>query len=82
VVEPGWKVVAANGESIGRVDQVLGEPERDIFDGLEVAGGLLGRRRYVPAEVVAEITPGLIRLSVDERELEQIEERVEPPGGG
>jgi hypothetical protein len=60
---------------------VLGEPDNDIFDGLAVSGGLLEKRRYVPSEVVGEITEGTIRLTVGELELEEIEERIEPPGG-
>jgi ribosomal 30S subunit maturation factor RimM len=81
VVEPGWEVVDAAGEPVGAVAEVLGEPDNDIFDGLAVAGSVLEQRRYVPAEVVGEITQGTIRLTVGKRELEEIEERVEPPGG-
>jgi hypothetical protein len=81
VVEPGWEVVDASGAPVGAVAEVLGEPDNDIFDGLAVWGGVLAKRRYVPSEVVGEITEGTIRLTVGERELEEIEERVEPPGG-
>lgn len=79
VIEPGWKVVGAGGEQIGRVEEVLGEPERDIFDGLSVSEGLLSRRRYVPAEVVGEITRGSIRLTVAAAALAELEHRGEPP---
>jgi hypothetical protein len=81
VVEPGWNVVGAGGKHVGRVDEVLGEPEADIFDGLAVSGGLLGRRHYVPAEVVGEITTGTVRLTVDAAQLAELEQRVQPPGG-
>jgi hypothetical protein len=81
VIEPGWKVEAASGRVVGRVEEVLGETQLDIFDGLVVASGLLGRRRYVPAEVVGEIVPGLVRLTVDEDRLEEVEHQAEPPGG-
>jgi hypothetical protein len=81
VIEPGWKVEAASGGAVGRVEEVLGETQLDIFDGLVVAGGLLGRRRYVPAEVVGEIVAGLVRLTIDEDRLEEVEHRTEPPGG-
>jgi hypothetical protein len=60
---------------------VIGEPSADIFDGLAVSGGLLGKRRYVPAEVVDEITEGQVRLTVEADALDEIEARVEPPGG-
>lgn len=81
MIEPGWAVVGANGDPVGRVDEVIGEPEADIFDGLAFSGGLLGRRRYVPAEVVGEITRGTVKLTVDADRLEELEEKVQPPGG-
>ena len=81
MVERGWAVVGAGGDVVGQVAEVIGEPEADIFDGLAVSGGPLGRRRYVPAEVVGEITTGTVKLTVDADELEEVERRVEPPGG-
>ena len=46
VVERGWAVVASDGNEVGKVDQVLGDPEADIFDGLAVgADGVLDRPR-------------------------------------
>jgi hypothetical protein len=57
MIEPGWEVVDASGERVGKVDEVLGENEADIWDGLTVDG------KYVPAEQVASIVEGLITLS-------------------
>ena len=58
LIEPGWEVVGADGESVGKVHEVVGDQERDIFDGLQVTSGLVGGARYVPAEQVGEITVG------------------------
>ena len=56
VVERGWAVAASDGNEVGKVDQVLGDPEADIFDGLSVgAGAILDRPRYVPSEKVGAI---------------------------
>ena len=63
VIEPGWEVVGADGEGVGRVDEVLGDQERDIFDGLQVSAGVLGESRYVPAEEVGTITDGRVQLT-------------------
>ena len=63
VIEAGWEVVGADGESIGKVHEVVGEPEADIFDGLQVASGVLGETRYVPAEEIGEITEGRVQLT-------------------
>jgi hypothetical protein len=63
VVEKGWRVFNAEGQEIGRVDEVLGDTQADIFDGLNVKHGLLGSPEYYPAELVREIREGEIHLS-------------------
>jgi hypothetical protein len=62
LLEPGWRVVDADGGDVGRVEEVLGDTETDIFDGLQVSSGMLSRRRYVPAESIDEIVEGTVRL--------------------
>lgn len=57
MIEKGWEVVDASGQRVGKVDEVLGDKETDIWDGLTVSG------KYVPAEDVAEIVDGRITLS-------------------
>ncbi len=63
VIEPGWEVVGADGDSVGKVHEVVGDLEADIFDGLQVSAGVLGETRYVPAEKVGEITEGRVQLT-------------------
>ena len=63
LIEPGWEVVGADGEDAGKVQEVVGDPEADIFDGLQVTAGMLGGTRYVPAEEVGEITEGRVQLT-------------------
>ena len=57
MIERGWNVVDANGAEIGKVEEVTGDENVDIFDGLAISGG-----KYVPSEVVGEIVVGEIRL--------------------
>jgi hypothetical protein len=78
MIETGWKVLAADGPEIGEVDEVAGDSSVDIFDGLAIATSALGRPRYVPAEAVAEITEGRVRLSLTKEQAEQLEEYLEP----
>jgi hypothetical protein len=78
VIERGWEVVGGDGNKLGTVEEVLGDPERDIFDGLSVATGLLGKPRYVPAELSQEIVEGTVRLSIGQDELERLDEYDEP----
>lgn len=69
VPEPGderplaWKAIlentpvhSANGEEIGTVAEVLGSEATDIFHGLVVHTGLLGKDIMVPAAEVRSIT--------------------------
>jgi hypothetical protein len=82
VVERGWAVVASDGDEVGRVDQILGDPEADIFDGLSVgAGTVLGRPTYVPSEKVGAIEEGSVHLTIDADTYGQLEPYEEPPSG-
>src|SRR5207253_448651 len=81
MIEPGWKVVAAGGEEVGSVEEVAGDSTIDIFDGLAIATSALGKPRYVPAEQVAEITEGTVRLSLTAEQAAQLGEYREPATG-
>ena len=79
VVEHGWKVVASDGSAVGTVQEVIGDTGKDIFNGLSVSPGLLKRRKYVPAEHVAEIAEGEVHLGITKDEFERLGEYDEPP---
>ena len=64
VVEPGWRVLGPDGDELGKVEEVLGDPEADIFNGLQVHSGLLSSS-YVPSERVADIREGEVVLDSD-----------------
>jgi sporulation protein YlmC with PRC-barrel domain len=77
LIEPGWRVVTSDGADVGKVHEVVGDTGKDIFDGLAVSSGLLGKPRYVPAERVRSITEG--HIEVELADPEQLEEYEEPP---
>ena len=79
VIEEGWEVVDSEGEPVGKVHEVIGDTGEDIFNGLAISSGWLGRPRYLPAERVAEITPGQIRLDLTRDQAEHLVEHEEPP---
>jgi hypothetical protein len=79
VVERGWRVLAAGGDEVGTVDELIGDEEHDIFNGLSVSPGKLSRPRYVPAEEVAEIREGEVRLKLDRAGFERLEDYNQPP---
>jgi hypothetical protein len=79
VIEQGWTVVDANGETVGRVDEVVGDENVDIFNGLKVLTGLLGAPKYVPAEQVGKIVDGCVSLRLTKQQLDELEHHLEPP---
>lgn len=79
VVEPGWKVVAADGKEIGRVEELVGDANDDIFNGLAISTGLLGKPKYVPAERVAEIVEGEVRLDLPADVVEHLDDHEPQP---
>ena len=78
VIEPGWKVVDAQGEEVGSVDEVVGDSSDDIFNGLSISTSLLGRPRYVPSEQVAAITQEHVQLKLTNDQIHHLGEFEEP----
>ena len=78
LIEPGWKVVDADGKNIGRIEEVVGDTAEDIFNGLAVSTGLLAKPRYVPAEQVGEITEGEVQLKLPAEHVDRLEEHKPP----
>ncbi|MET0260192.1 MAG: DUF2171 domain-containing protein [Gaiellaceae bacterium] len=81
VVDRGWEVVGSDGSKLGTVEEVLGDTELDVFDGLSVATGLLGKPRYVPSELVQEIVEGSVHLSIGQDEAGRLDEYDAPRAG-
>ena len=83
VIEPGWPVLDGAGGEVGRIDQVVGDPDADIFNGLSVGSGpgTLDRPKYVPAEQVGRIEEGAVHLTLDADAFARLEEYEEPPPG-
>jgi hypothetical protein len=78
LIRPGWKVYASDGSEVGEVDEVAGDDNADIFDGLAIATSALGKPRYVPAERVTTITEGAVQTSLTAQEVGLLGEYFEP----
>ena len=74
MIRPRWDVVAADGSKVGAVEDIAADTEKDIWNGLAIATGLFAKPRYVPAEQVAEITEGTVRLALSPDQVEQLDE--------
>ncbi len=78
LIEPHWQVVDSDGSDIGRVEQVFGDDEADIFSGLLISTGLLSGHRYVPAEQVGAITEGRVQLRLTGEEVKHLSSETGP----
>jgi hypothetical protein len=74
MIEEGWAVLGRDGLELGRVKEVLGDENADIFDGLRVSAGVMRKDGYVPAERVAAIYEGRIELDLDQSGLDALDE--------
>jgi hypothetical protein len=79
MIESGWNVVASDGADVGHVDEVTGDSTADIFNGLAISSGPLGKPRYVPAEQVARIVEGRVELALTNDEVKRLGTYDEPP---
>jgi hypothetical protein len=79
LIERGWTVVDADGEEVGKVEEIVGDSTHDIFNGLTIATGLFARGQYVPAEQVDRITEGTVGLRLRKDDVERLPEYSEPP---
>lgn len=78
MIRPGWKVYSADGTEVGAVDEVAGDDNADIFDGLAMARSSLAKPTYVPAESVGPITEGRIDLTLTAKQVDALGEYLEP----
>jgi hypothetical protein len=80
LIEPGWTVVAADGSEVGKVEEIVGDTGKDIFNGLAVSTHVLGKPKYVPSERVRRITDGSVELDLDTDAIDRLDEHeLQPP---
>jgi hypothetical protein len=79
LIEPGWTVVAADGSEVGKVEEIVGDTGKDIFNGLAVSTHLLGKPKYIPSERVRQITEGSVELDLDSDAIERLDDHEPQP---
>jgi sporulation protein YlmC with PRC-barrel domain len=77
-IERDARVVAADGSDVGKVAEVVGDPEADIFNGLVVSPGRLQAHRYLPAERVTGIWPDRVEVAATAEEIEALPPYEQP----
>jgi uncharacterized protein YrrD len=74
MIEPGWKVVDGDHDHVGHVEEVVGDPNADIFSGLLISTGLFSGHRFVPADQVGAIVEGHVHLRLTSDQVKQLTE--------
>jgi uncharacterized protein YrrD len=75
VLERGTDVLSSDHHSIGRVEHVLADEREDVFDGIVVTRGGIGRGHvFADADQIGEIYERGVVLKLDERACEQLPE--------
>jgi uncharacterized protein YrrD len=72
LIARGWQVTGRRGRDLGRVEEVVADTQKNIFDGVAVAKGLFGPARYVPAERVTSILEGHVETDLTRDEFESL----------
>jgi hypothetical protein len=88
-IEKGARVIASDDQELGKVAEIAGDTEADIFSGLVVSLSRLSSNRFLPSERVTGIWPDRVTTSIASDEVESlaeyeepVAERWQPPGPG
>ncbi len=80
MIESGWKVIASDGTDVGKVEEIVGDTGKDIFNGLSISTGLMSKPKYVAAERVRTITEGTVELDLPADAVDNLDDHdVQPP---
>ena len=60
----GTAVRSSDDHELGKVADVVADEQKDIFSGIVVKPGWFKEPRFVPAELIDEITSRAVRLTV------------------
>jgi hypothetical protein len=77
-IETGARVFALGGEEIGKVKEIAGDAEADIFSGLVVSLSRLSANRFLPSERVTAIWPDRVESNLTVEQAEALEDYDQP----
>jgi uncharacterized protein YrrD len=75
VLPKGTPVYSSDGAELGKVAGVIADEQKDIFSGISLNPGLFKDERFVPADLIEEMTGEAVRLSISSHEADR---RLEP----
>jgi hypothetical protein len=77
-IEKGARVDALDGQELGKVVEIAGDSEADIFSGLVVSLSRLRSNKFLPSERVTRIWPDRVSTSIASEQVESLPEYKEP----
>jgi hypothetical protein len=77
-IEKGARVHGPAGEELGKVTEIAGDAEADIFSGLVVSMSHLSANRFLPAERVTGIWADRVETNVTAEQAEALRAYKEP----
>lgn len=63
-LEKGTPVYSSDGKELGKVAEVVADAGKDIFSGITLNPGLFRDERFVPADLVADMTAESVTLRI------------------
>ena len=74
-LEEGTSVHTSDGAELGTVAEVVADGQKDIFSGIVVRSGLFSEKRFVPADLIEEMTTEAVKINLDSKAADA---RLEP----
>ena len=74
-LDKGTRVVGSDDEEIGSVAEIEADQQQGIFSGIAVSSGLFSDNRFVPADLIEEMTTDAVRLGIPASEADHKLER-------
>ena len=78
-IEGDAVVFSSEGEAVGKVKQIVGDSDADVFTGLAISVDFMGPNRLVPSERVRAIWPDRVDVSMTKAQIEALEPYEETP---
>jgi hypothetical protein len=72
-LKKGTTVLASDGSELGKVTAVVADESNDIFSGIAIRHGVLDSERFIPAELVEEMTTDAVRVRLSAIEAEDLD---------
>jgi len=77
-IEKGARVFGSDNQELGKVAEIAGDSDADIFSGVVVSLSRLSSNRFLPAEQVTGIWPDRVATSIASDQVEDLKEYKDP----